>query len=145
MSQDSKPDAIEVQVEKIDVDIQRQEDKLLSDASKKIYNLMFEKIKTTQFTNYMEIITLLMEMIEKMDSPLTAQCKYDTFVEVLQEIIKFGKLTIPSPQKETIVPLLETLDKLLKDDLIKEIVQGLILVSKGKVHLNKMNKRCFCF
>ena len=37
------------------------------------------------------------------------------------------------------------LDKLLKDDLIKEIVQGLILVSKGKVHLNKMNKRCFCF
>jgi hypothetical protein len=45
MSQDSKPDAIEVKVEKIDVDIQQQEDKILSDTSKKIYGLMFEKLK----------------------------------------------------------------------------------------------------
>ena len=134
---ENKIENVEIKVE----DCEKKIEELLTKASLSLYNKFVEELKNKEIKSYITIVTMIMELIEKEKG--LDKSKYDTFLEILQEIIKFGPVVIPSPQKEVIVPMLQKIEQLMKDELLKEIVDGLIQVSKGGVMINKVKKCCF--
>jgi len=117
---------------------------ILSKQSQKIYEDIFQMLKESKFKTYMEIITIAMEMIEKIEK--MEKSKFETLLEILKELIQFAPLVLPEPQKTNMMPMLMDIKSLIENNLLKSVIDGLIFASKGLIKVNiEKPKWCKCF
>ena len=117
---------------------------ILSKQSQKIYEDIFQMLKESKFKTYMEIITIAMEMIEKIEK--MEKSKFETLLEILKELIQFAPLVLPEPQKTNMMPMIMDIKSLIENNLLKSVIDGLIFASKGVIKVNiKKPKWCKCF